>query len=77
MTYAPDGRSGGTVKTTTEQWVVVDFVSQKPIGIRGKPKALSHSEALLRVAAVQLPRLSAEDRAAIRPFIERDMEAAQ
>ncbi len=29
---------------------------------------------LLRVAAVQLPRLSAEDRAALLPYVKRDME---
>lgn len=28
---------------------------------------------LLRVAAVQLPRLSAEDRAALLPYVKRDM----
>lgn len=31
------------------------------------------NEALLRVAAVQLPRLSAEDRAGLRKYVERDM----
>lgn len=30
-------------------------------------------EALLRVAAVQLPRLSAEDRAALLPYVKREM----
>lgn len=30
--------------------------------------------ALLRVAFVQLPRLSAEDRAGLRKYVERDME---
>lgn len=28
---------------------------------------------LLRVAATQLPRLSAEDRAALLPYVKRDM----
>lgn len=31
------------------------------------------SDTLLRVAAVQLPRLSAEDRAALLPYVKRDM----
>jgi hypothetical protein len=31
------------------------------------------AEALLRVAAVQLPRLSAEDRAALLPYVKREM----
>ena len=32
---------------------------------------------LLRVAAVQLPRPSPEDRAALRKYVERDMEAVR
>jgi hypothetical protein len=36
-------------------------------------KELGKSEALLRVAAVQLPRASAEDRAALLPYVKRDM----
>jgi hypothetical protein len=35
------------------------------------------NEALLRVAAVQLPRLSAEDRAAHRTFLLRLVEAGR
>jgi hypothetical protein len=31
------------------------------------------SEALLRVAAVQLPRQTPEDRAALLPYVKRDM----
>lgn len=31
------------------------------------------NERLLRVAAVQLPRMSAEDRAALRKYVEKDM----
>lgn len=75
MAYERAGRSGGATKTATDQGVAVDFVSQKPIEIRGNPGCLSHSrEALLRVAFVQLPRLSAEDRAGLRKYVERDME---
>lgn len=48
---------------------------KSPSEYGGNPDALSHSEALLRAAAFQLPRL--EDRAAIRPFVERDMERAR
>ncbi len=33
----------------------------------------TNSVALLRVAAVQLPRLSAEDRAALLPYVKREM----
>lgn len=36
--------------------------------------SVPNTEALLRVAAVQLPRLSAEDRAALLPYVKRDME---
>lgn len=32
------------------------------------------TERLLRVAAVQLSRLSAEDRAVLLPYVKRDME---
>lgn len=35
------------------------------------------SRSLLRVAAVQLPRLDPEDRAALLPFVKRDMEACR
>lgn len=31
------------------------------------------ADVLLRVAAVQLPRLSAEDRAALLPYVKRDL----
>jgi hypothetical protein len=34
---------------------------------------MTRTEALLRVAAVQLPRLSAEDRAALLPYVKREM----
>ena len=33
--------------------------------------------ALQRVAAIQLPRLSAEDRAALLPYVKRDIEQHQ
>lgn len=32
---------------------------------------------MLRIAAVQLARLDPEDRAALLPFVKRDMEAAR
>lgn len=52
---------------------------QQPTQSRGEnPGTLfADRSALLRVAAVQLPRLSAEDRAALRPYVERDMEVAR
>lgn len=78
------GRSGGTTKTATGQGVVVDFVSQKTVGIRGNPSGLSHStghhfspesvRSRLEVAAVQLPRLlgcelDPDEREAIDPTL--------
>lgn len=45
---------------------------KRNVGHVSVPKSYQ-PDALLRVAAVQIPRLSAEDRAALRPFIERDM----
>lgn len=39
-----------------------------------RPNGANSTHALLRVAAVQLPRLSAEDRAALLPYVKRDME---
>lgn len=82
MAYDPDGRSGGTTETPQDQGVVIDFVSQKPLEIGEKPGGLSHSihsrsSGVLRIAAVQLPRLSPEDRAALRKYVERDMEASR
>lgn len=78
MTYERAGRSGGTTKTSQNQGVVVDFVSQKPLEIGENPEGLSHSihgrsSGLLRVAAVQLSRLDPEDRASLRKYVERDL----
>jgi hypothetical protein len=36
-------------------------------------KPVPANEALLRVAAVQLPRQTPEDRAALLPYVKRDM----
>lgn len=82
MAYDPAGRSGGTAKTPQDQGVVVDCVSQKPLEKGEKPGVLSHiihspAARRLMVAARQFPLLDPEDRAALRKFVERDMEAVR
>lgn len=37
----------------------------------------SRSRDLLRVAAAQLPRLTPEERAALRPYVERDLHMVE
>ncbi len=49
-------------------------VPDRPIESQGVSAPLAN---LLRVAAVQLARLDPEDRAALLPFVKRDMEAAR
>jgi hypothetical protein len=60
-----------------DQWVSCKTPQDPRPEINGLRPKCKTAETLLRVAAVQLPRLSPEDRAALLPYVRRDMEGVR
>jgi hypothetical protein len=64
------------IASAADQWVGCKTSQNPRPEIKGLQAHCKTLDTLLRVALVQLPRLSAEDRAALLPYVKREMERA-